>query len=176
MSHNPHTPTHQTHFHTVYNTYNTLPPHAYTHGLTHTLTFHFEDISHNEQLICGLILGRARFRALLMEGLIVCQLPGCQITHVGSLPGFFFLSFHVCSVLFLSLKSTKLDWYASSLDESCMPYLSDRPLVLQTAGTSGQRIGVWKVQRVLHYCRLCMLWFAFVMEAFCVSGMGNCNS
>lgn len=41
----------------------------------------------------------------------------------------FFPSFHVCSVLFLPQKSAKLDWYASSQEESCMPYLSDRPTV-----------------------------------------------
>lgn len=40
------------------------------------------------RLICGLIPERARFRALLMGGLIVCHLPGCQIIHVGSQQGF----------------------------------------------------------------------------------------
>lgn len=89
MSHNPHTPTHQTHFLTVYNTYNTLP----THTHTHKRTLHFEDISRDVWLICGLILGRAWFRMLLMVGLIVCQLPGCQIRHVGSQPGFSSLPF-----------------------------------------------------------------------------------
>lgn len=41
----------------------------------------------------------------------------------------FFPTFHVCSGLFLPPKSAKLDWYASSQKESCMPYLSDRPTV-----------------------------------------------
>lgn len=54
----------------------------------HTHTLHFEDISRDERLICGLIPGRAWFKMLLMVGLIVCQLPGCQIRHVGSQPGF----------------------------------------------------------------------------------------
>lgn len=80
-------------FSTRYNTYNTLPPH------THVLTFHLEDISRDVWLICGLIPGRAWFRALLMEGLIVCQLPGCQVRHVGSQPGFSSLPF-MCARFF----------------------------------------------------------------------------
>lgn len=123
MSHNPHTPPHQTHFLTVYDTYNTPPPY------THTFTFHLADISHDVGLICGLILGQASFRALLIEGLIVCQLPGCQIRHVGSQPGFSSLPFMFAQAFFFPPKSAKLDWYAASQKESCTPYLSDRTTV-----------------------------------------------
>lgn len=82
-----------------------------------------------------------------MEVLIVCQLPGCQIGHVGSQQGFPSQPF-MSAWSFLLLQSLqKSDWYASSQGEPCMPYLSDRPSV-QTAGTSGLRIGVREVQWV----------------------------
>lgn len=45
------------------------------------------------RLICVLMPGRAWFRALLMEGLIVYQPPGYQIRHVGSQPEFSSLPF-----------------------------------------------------------------------------------
>lgn len=149
MSYNPHKPTHQIPFLTVYKTCNTPPTH--THTPTQKYALHFEHISRDVRLICGLIPGQAWFRTLLIAALIVCQLPGCQIRHVRSQPGFFSFFFSLPFMFALSffflLKSAKLDWYASSWEESCMPYLRDRPNV-ESAGTSGLRIGVRKVQWV----------------------------
>lgn len=115
MSHNPHTPTHTeltffpctTHLTTV----------LHTHTGTHTLAFHLEDISRDVRLICGLIPGRAWFRTLLMEGLIVCQLPGCQIRHVGSQQGFSSLPFMFALAFFLT-QSLKIGLVRFPLERS----------------------------------------------------------
>lgn len=139
MSHNPHTPTHRTHFLTVYNTYNTLPPHIHTD--THTLTFHLEDISRNVQLICGLIPEGARFRALLMESLIVCHLPGCQIRHVESQPGFSSQPFMFAQSVFTHQRLQ--NWIG-------MPALKKSP-ARHTSATGPQCANCWHF-RTEHWC------------------------
>lgn len=124
MSHNPHTPTHQTHFLTVCNTYNTLPPHTHTHT-------HFPFRRHKPWCAAHLWPnpGASPVQSATYGGSNCLSAAWMSNQTRGVSARIFFPTFHVCSVLFLPPKSAKLDWYASSQEESCMPYLSDRPTV-----------------------------------------------
>lgn len=167
MSHNPHTPTHKTHFLTVYNTYNTLPPH------TQTLTFHLEDISRDVRLICGLIPGRAWFGALLMEGLIVCQLPGCQIRHVGSQLGFTSLPFMFARSFFFA---QSLQNWIGTLPLKKSPACHTSVIGPQCANCWHLRTEDWCAEGTVGITLLSTL---HVMVCICngvLSGMAPCNS
>lgn len=167
MSHNPHTPPHQTHFLTVYDTYNTPPPY------THTFTFHLADISHDVGLICGLILGQASFRALLIEGLIVCQLPGCQIRHVGSQPGFSSLPFMFAQAFFFP---QSLQNWIGTLPLKKSPARHTSVIGPQCANCWHLRTEDWCVEGIAGITLLSTLHVMVYICNWVSSGMALCNS